>query len=140
MAKIKDTDDDGLLALAFKDVKPLPGRSIKKQSAVREKFYQSINPAKPPTASIAKKKNTTHPILTHKTAPGLDRRSAMRMKRGKIRIQGRLDLHGYSQDTARQALVKFIKEAFVSGKRCVLVVTGKGLHTKNIERKKCVLS
>ena len=59
----------------------------------------------------------------------------MRMKRGKIRIEGRLDLHGYSQETARQALVKFINEAFGSGKRFVLVVTGKGLHTKNIERK-----
>ena len=135
MVKKKDTDEDGLLALAFKDVKPLPGRSIKKRSAVRENLYQPIDPPKPPTPRIAKKKNTTHPVLTHKTTPGLDRRSAMRMKRGKIRIEGRLDLHGYSQETARQALVKFINEAFGSGKRFVLVVTGKWLHTKNIERK-----
>lgn len=76
-------------------------------------------PAPPPAPRVL-------PALDHGTTPGLDKRSAERMKKGEMEIDGRLDLHGMTQDTAHAALVGFISRAYDSGRRCLLVITGKG--------------
>jgi DNA-nicking Smr family endonuclease len=57
---------------------------------------------------------------------GVDRANAERLKRGKHPIEGRLDLHGMTQDEAHRALAVFIRGARAGGKRCVLVITGRG--------------
>jgi DNA-nicking Smr family endonuclease len=49
-----------------------------------------------------------------------------RMKRGKLRPEARLDLHGLSAAEAHPALVSFLLGARAAGKRLVLVITGKG--------------
>jgi DNA-nicking Smr family endonuclease len=41
-------------------------------------------------------------------------------------IEGRLDLHGLTQTQAHRALDGFIVAQHEAGKRCVLVITGKG--------------
>ncbi|WP_170426334.1 Smr/MutS family protein [Ruegeria arenilitoris] len=56
----------------------------------------------------------------------MDTKAFGRMKRGKIKPEGKLDLHGMRVDTAHPALVRFVLTAQASGKRLVLVVTGKG--------------
>lgn len=56
----------------------------------------------------------------------IDRRTEERLRRGQMPIEGRLDLHGMRQDEAQKALNNFILEAYAQGKRCVLVITGKG--------------
>ena len=43
-------------------------------------------------------------------------------------IDGRLDLHGNTQQEARRDLMSFIDRSYTRGDRCVLVITGKGLH------------
>ena len=57
---------------------------------------------------------------------GLDRRSALRLKRGELAIEGRLDLHGMTQDEAHRALTRFLEASAETGLRAVLVITGKG--------------
>lgn len=57
---------------------------------------------------------------------GIDRANAERLKRGQRRIEARLDLHGLSQDEAHRALLGFVRAARAAGKRCVLVITGRG--------------
>ena len=42
-------------------------------------------------------------------------------------IEGKLDLHGRTQAEAHRRLETFLANAQASGKRCVLVVTGRGL-------------
>ncbi len=59
-------------------------------------------------------------------AAGVDRRTAERLRRGRLPIEARLDLHGFSQDTAHAALTEFITGSVAKGRRCVLIVTGKG--------------
>jgi DNA-nicking Smr family endonuclease len=59
-------------------------------------------------------------------AVDLDRRTAERLKRGQIAIDGRIDLHGMTQDDAHAALGRFIASSRAMGRRCVLVITGKG--------------
>jgi DNA-nicking Smr family endonuclease len=63
--------------------------------------------------------------LAADAAPGLDRRSAERLRRGRRAIEARLDLHGMTQNQAHRALDAFIAGAQESGKRCLLVITGK---------------
>ncbi|MBB5517612.1 Smr/MutS family protein [Amphiplicatus metriothermophilus] len=54
--------------------------------------------------------------------PALDRRA----RRGRIRPERALDLHGLTQAAARARLETFLERAAGEGLRCVLVITGKG--------------
>jgi DNA-nicking Smr family endonuclease len=49
-------------------------------------------------------------------------------------IDGRIDLHGLTQDEAHRALTAFIGRMRRSGARCVLVITGRGLRTGGVLR------
>ena len=42
-----------------------------------------------------------------------------------------IDLHGYSLDNANKIIEKFIKNSFLECVNKIIVVTGKGLHSKN---------
>jgi len=66
------------------------------------------------------------PELDHGTAPGLDKRTFDRLRRGRIPIDSRLDLHGFTQEEAYRALHDFLASSQAAGRRCVLVITGKG--------------
>ncbi|MES1200995.1 MAG: Smr/MutS family protein [Pseudomonadota bacterium] len=48
------------------------------------------------------------------------------MKRGQVEIDGKLDLHGHTQDSGRAALIAFLLGAHKRGARVVIVVTGQG--------------
>lgn len=58
--------------------------------------------------------------------PGLDKRTAERLRKGKMDIDGKLDLHGLTRAEAHRRLRSFITAQQIQGKRCVLVITGKG--------------
>lgn len=66
------------------------------------------------------------PELAPGLSAGLDRRSALRLRRGQYPIDATLDLHGLTQAAAARALARFLSDAQAAGRRCVLVVTGKG--------------
>jgi len=68
-----------------------------------------------------------NPPFQHGKAPGLDRKTQTRMRRGQVQIDRRLDLHGMTQTGAHRALLNFIEAAYHEGRRSVLVITGKGL-------------
>lgn len=65
--------------------------------------------------------------LSHGDTPGVDRRTSEKFRRGLMPIEATLDLHGHTQATGHQALVSFIRAHQAAGRRCVLVITGKGL-------------
>ena len=48
------------------------------------------------------------------------------LKRGEIRVDLELDLHGLTRDEALQSLHRFIAGAYARGQKAVLVITGKG--------------
>jgi DNA-nicking Smr family endonuclease len=56
----------------------------------------------------------------------IDRRTAGRLARGTIGLDGRLDLHGFTQDEAHRQLLVFLAEVQRRGGKLVLVITGKG--------------
>lgn len=57
---------------------------------------------------------------------GLDGRTWGRLKRGRLPMDARIDLHGMTQHEAQSALTGFIMQAQSRGARNVLVITGKG--------------
>lgn len=57
---------------------------------------------------------------------GIDRRTADRLRRGRLAIEARLDLHGRYQDDAHRALNEFVVASAGAGRRVLLVITGKG--------------
>lgn len=66
------------------------------------------------------------PAVVAKANGGLDKRSAERLRRGQMTIDGRLDLHGHTQADAHRALDAFVAGSYRAGRRCVLIITGKG--------------
>ncbi|SOD40245.1 Smr/MutS family protein [Nitrosovibrio sp. Nv4] len=65
--------------------------------------------------------------------PGLSRQTLRRLRRGYWKIQAELDLHGFTRDEARQQLVFFLDASRNRGFRCVRVIHGKGLSSRNHE-------
>ncbi|HTP49137.1 MAG TPA: Smr/MutS family protein [Anaeromyxobacteraceae bacterium] len=62
---------------------------------------------------------------------GLDPNLVRKLRRGEFSVQGHLDLHGMSRAEARTAANAFLREARRKGKRCVLLVHGRGLHSRD---------
>jgi DNA-nicking Smr family endonuclease len=65
------------------------------------------------------------------SAPGLDRRLVRRLRRGEYAVQAHLDLHGLTAAEAKLEVERFVDEAQRLGHRCVLLVHGRGLHSKD---------
>ncbi|MBU1537944.1 Smr/MutS family protein [Myxococcota bacterium] len=63
-------------------------------------------------------------------APGVDLRLLKKLKAGSFSYQSYLDLHGHVWNDAREIVLAFINRAIREGKRCVLIVHGRGLHSK----------
>lgn len=67
-----------------------------------------------------------------KPGKGFDRSTETKLKRGKLPLEGRLDLHGMTQAEAHAALHRFLLAAVAAEKRTVLVITGKGLKSEGV--------
>ena len=90
---------------------------------------ESEAPARPPKASPPASPpipSTPPPPLEPGAAAGVDGRAASRLRRGQMRPEARIDLHGHTLEQAHRALAAFIDRAAGEGRRCVLVITGKG--------------
>ncbi len=102
----------------------LPKPTPKKLPKPRIEAFE-LGQNKPPKPSS----NRLKPSITEalRAAPvQMDTKAFGRMKRGKLKPEGKLDLHGMRIDTAHPALVRFVLTAQAQGKRLVLVITGKG--------------
>ncbi len=119
MAKARDDGaaahrDRALWAEAIRDVTPLPGRPAgpvpPPGAPTRAEAGPAPDPVQPPLDRFA----------------GIDRANAERLKRGLHPIEGRLDLHGLTQAEAHRELADFVWASHQAGRRCVLVITGRG--------------
>jgi DNA-nicking Smr family endonuclease len=108
---VKDAE---LFRAAMRGVKPL--------KAEKSEPAADPPPVPPPRAARPPAPPGPPPAAPH----GPDRRTSLRLRRGQIRPEARLDLHGFTQVEAHAALASFIRGSRAAGRRCVLVVTGKG--------------
>jgi DNA-nicking Smr family endonuclease len=125
-------DERALWRRATRDVLPLaeiPAALPPQESA--SEIEPAAPPLPPPRARVAPRRAAALPALTPATAPGVDRRTAERLRRGELPIEARLDLHGMTQEEAHGALDAFLARAVGAGQRCVLVITGKGRRRRD---------
>lgn len=132
-------EDAELFRRAFHDVVPLRGRrrpappppaapTLGHSRAPGGQPPFKARPHQPPQPKPIQK--PALPPLRTGVAIGLDRRSAERLRRGRMAVAARLDLHGHSQDEAHDALIGFVTSCAAAGHRCVLIVTGKGTFSR----------
>lgn len=123
--------DEALWQHVAETVKPLKTRrpSPPKPPALPPSSASEDAPSQPRLGTAPPVKRAPKPPLPElkiDTAAGVDKRTSQRLSRGQLSIEGRLDLHGLTQDEAHSRLSGFIRRAVGAGKRNVLVITGKG--------------
>jgi DNA-nicking Smr family endonuclease len=64
-------------------------------------------------------------------APGVSRSQLAELRAGKLHTEETLDLHGQTVEIGKQQLREFVVAAHRIGRRCVLVVHGKGTHSEH---------
>jgi len=113
-------DDDRLWTEAVRDVAPLR----RSRSANWEPPGPTVAPD---PAGVEQDRASSPRVPALDRFADIDRASAERLKRGLHRIEARLDLHGMTQAQAHRALTAFIGASRDASRRCVLVITGRGL-------------
>ncbi len=116
--KTPNKDDRALFERAMADVRRLqPGAAVPGDPPP-----ERAGPPPPPPRLAAQ----ALPRLETGAAAGVDARTVTRLKRGRIRPEARLDLHGMTLDEAHRAVSGFITRCAGQRLRCVIVITGKG--------------
>ena len=69
--------------------------------------------------------------LSHGCVDNIDKRTAQKFRRGEFHIDRRLDLHGLKENDAWEKVLDFIQRSYLENCRCVLIITGKGIHQEN---------
>jgi len=65
----------------------------------------------------------------HGFVRGLDSKIFQQLKAGRLSAEGHLDMHGQNADQALDSLLFFMRESYLSGRRMVLVITGRGKNS-----------
>lgn len=127
-----EPEDAALFRAAVGAVEPLPEQN-------------RIRPHRPPRKSLPRPPAPPPAIpdtlsnFSAETAPdeflrnGLSRMTLRKLRRGHWPVQDSLDLHGNNSDAARKLLQEFLHEAAQRGLRCVLVIHGKGMNSRDGE-------
>ena len=130
-ATLADSDDDALFRDAMQDVAPLPvsDKAIFRQQKPVPKPQQSNR--------LFDDSADTDAVFLDLEAdgewvflrPGVSRQTLRRLKNRYWGIQDNLDLHGLTQESAREQLGLFLEHAIENHYRCVKVIHGKGLSS-----------
>lgn len=119
-------EDAALWREVMRNVRPLPGRALPSHPMAPPLHDHGAPLPSRHYATVTKPKPSRRESLLERGLNGLDARRAERLRRGEIAIDARLDLHGLTQDAAHRALESFLAGSIAAGRRCVLVITGKG--------------
>jgi DNA-nicking Smr family endonuclease len=120
-------EDAHLWEYVAKETKPLDKK-------VRRKKEKTTHPTIE-LDSVSNHKNFLPPALSAQkeiiegSVANVDRSTATKLKTGKYPVDLVLDLHGKTQEQAHQYVVDTIMRAYTLGKRCILIITGKGRAT-----------
>lgn len=103
--------------LAFDDLEEAAVEPSPLQAAKDSFPRMLVEPAEPPPLTKDKKGKIHHPM---------EKPVKRKLTRGRLPLEGRIDLHGMFQSEAHAVLLDFLLRAHERGLRHVLVITGKG--------------
>lgn len=121
-------NDDKLWQFINRDTTPLPGKEIhvSEDDAQPSDVFTEKTEIAPPLLPRSSSVPTTALPLVIDRLEGLDAATQRKVRRGQLSYEAKLDLHGQRLHEAEQSLSHFIEHAYQSGKRSVLIITGKG--------------
>ncbi len=135
---VNDIDERALFRDAMRDVTPLPAsdRVVHADKYIQPIPYQTdcseqllMDDSLSTDISLEIETGDAWSFLR----PGLSRQILRRLRRGYWGIQANLDLHGLTRDEAKLELITFLHDSCTRHFRCVRVIHGKGLSSKNQE-------
>ncbi len=120
------TEADRALWRAYAaEIAPLPGREL--PPAPPPPPAPVVPAPAPPPAAPAPAPRWSPPDIALNTPPsGLDDRRWRDLRRGRIRPERSIDLHGRRAQEAHGAVRSFLADAYADGLHCVAVITGRG--------------
>ncbi|EGB13621.1 Smr protein/MutS2 [Pseudodesulfovibrio mercurii] len=133
----EDSYDEEMFMAAMHGVKPMDGQGGRKvPPAVQTGPNRALSPEEEAGNDLARFMRGDIEFELEYTdefmygyVRGLDIKIFQRLKAGSLSVAGHLDLHGMTSDQARDSLLFFIRESYLQGHRCVLVVTGRGKNS-----------
>ncbi|MBL3581180.1 Smr/MutS family protein [Oleidesulfovibrio alaskensis] len=131
---VSTPDDDALFGQAMTGVAPLTsrGREVNPEAALNAKTTLSSDPRASLQEFMEGKvqfqiEYTDEFIQAH--VQGLDPVVMSKMRAGHYSPEGHLDLHGQNIIQSYSAMVQFIQTSYTKGKRCVLLIPGRGKNS-----------
>jgi len=118
--KKESQDDKDIWHRVARTVSPLKKRSSKPEQKITDHMW--VSPPRP----VTQKDKQPQPLST---------RQDKKTRRGKVDIGAKIDLHDMTQTEAFSALQRTIIRSYNRNKKCVLVVTGKGLRGQGVLRR-----
>lgn len=129
-------DEVKVWSLVAATVHPLPGRATPAPPPGREAAKPRDGASETPARIPPPKISAPRPPRPRDGLEGIEPNRRHRIAREREQIGARLDLHGYDQDRARDALERFLHRAWDDGYRAVLVITGKGVQGDGVLRRR----
>ena len=114
----------------IKTVKPLKNKKIVKDVVVKDVKINHNKDTSVIFDALVRGKPVKKDDFTQ-----MDGALARRFKREEIRVEAVLDLHGVKEKDARDKVLNFIKSCYNNQKRCVLIITGKGISDEPFSEK-----
>jgi DNA-nicking Smr family endonuclease len=133
-------DDDALFRLAMEEVDALPAKKGGPPAAVSgpPPRPEQLDEDAEALARLAELVATGDGLDLADTdgylegiARGVDEALLVALRRGDFSVQGHVDLHELGAEAARAELEKFLVESRRRGRRCVVVVHGRGVHPQD---------
>ncbi len=134
MSKHRDEDDE-LFRQAMQGVRPLatPERvtPVRRRVVARARFARAeraavlVESLLPPAAGLDIQPGDTLQFRR----PGVPETVLRRLRRGAIRVEAEIDLHGLTLEQGRAQLREFLGAAIAAQRRCLRIVHGKGLRS-----------
>jgi DNA-nicking Smr family endonuclease len=124
----RDNDDAGAFAEAVRGARPLArGSNRLPMAPPAPRSRRGGPPAAVPGTAAPNVEEAGDTWVGR--GDGADRRLLRRLRRGEIPVEATLDLHGRRRAEAARDLDRFLADARAAGRRCLLVIHGRGLHS-----------
>lgn len=119
-------DDRAIWKRVTRTVTPKPEYAQKQESADFAKMLQGRGPYMRVTPEPRSSKSQTYKAV--------ETTSDKRVRRGRVHIDRRIDLHDMTRDQARPTLFNAVRTSYARDEKCLLVITGKGLRLNGVLR------
>ncbi len=129
------SSEEELFACAMRDVVPLhtKGRDVVPRSPSQTTSTSASRSRRKASRKGRNKQLVfdleSTPTSIQASLKGLRPKTFDKLKTGSFTVEARLDLHGQTLDEARLSLLAFIRTSHQQGRRCVLLIPGRGNHS-----------